>query len=60
MRLYRELDVPDEFRSVLEDLNAADTAARYPDTDDLDIETPAETIAEIEELLQWIERQSAE
>lgn len=31
VRLYRALDVPKEFRSVLEDLNPADTAARYPD-----------------------------
>lgn len=60
VRLYRELDVPTEFQSVLEDLNPADTAARYPDADDVVLERPDETLETVEELLAWIRRRSDE
>lgn len=60
VRLSHELNVPTEFHTVLEDLNPADTATRYPDAPDIDIERPAETLADIKELLQWITEQSNE
>lgn len=58
VRLYHELDVPDRFRSLLEDLNPADTAARYPDADEIELEQPAETLDAVEELLTWIRKRS--
>jgi len=60
VRLYHDLDVPEEYRSVLEDLNPADTAARYPDAPDVELERPDETLDAVEELLTWIRRRSNE
>lgn len=58
VRLYHDLDVPEQFRSVLEDLNPADTAARYPDAAEVEFERPAETMDQVEALLAWIRKQS--
>lgn len=55
VRLFRTLGIPTEFRSVLEDLNPADTAARYPDADEINLDRPHETVEKIGELLEWIE-----
>lgn len=60
VRLYYQLDVPDEFQSVLEDLNPADTAARYPDAPDVSIDQLQPTLNRIEDLLTWIQKQSTE
>lgn len=57
VRLYLELSVPEEFQSTLEDLNPADTAARYPDAPDVELENPQSTVTEVQELLAWIRRQ---
>lgn len=40
VRLARETDAPARFHSVLEDLNPADTAARYPDADEVRFDVP--------------------
>lgn len=58
VRLYRALDVPEEFRSVLEDLNPADTAARYPDAPDIELEQLEDAVTTVGDLLTWIRRQS--
>lgn len=58
VRLYRALDVPSTFQSSLEDLNPADTAARYPDADDVDFDDPAAVLEQVRELLTWIRKQS--
>lgn len=58
VRLFHELCVPDEFRSLLEELNPADTAARYPDVNDLEVDRPERLCSGVEELLQWIRKQS--
>lgn len=60
MRLYHELDVPSEYRASLEDLNPADTAARYPDADEIDLDRPTETLSEVGELPAWIRKRSNE
>jgi len=60
VRLFRVLDVPEEFQSALEDLNPADTAARYPDADQVHLDNPAETIGQVGELLEWIETRLTE
>jgi HEPN domain-containing protein len=60
VRLYHELDVPTEFRTLLEHLNPADTAARYPDADEIDLDRPTETLAEVGELPTWIRTRSNE
>lgn len=56
VRLYRRLGLPKEYRSILENLNPADTSARYPDADEINLDRPAETIDKVGELLQWIEK----
>lgn len=60
VRLYQELDVPEEFRSVLEDLNPADTAARYPDAPDIELDQLDAAVTQVGDLLSWIRRQSNE
>lgn len=57
VRLYHELDVPGEFRSLLEDLNPADTAARYPDAPEVHLDHPNESLEQVGELLTWIREQ---
>lgn len=57
VRLYHRLDVPPEYRSLLEDLNPADTAARYPDADEVHLDEPDETLEQVGELLTWIHAQ---
>lgn len=57
VRLYRHLNLPQEYQSVLENLNPADTAARYPDADKINLDKPAATIEKVAELLKWIEKQ---
>lgn len=58
VRLYYELGVPERFRALLEELNPADTAARYPDADEVRFDRPHETLDLVRDLLQWIRRQS--
>ena len=58
VRLYRALDVPTEFRSLLENLNPADTAARYPDADDVAFDDAQAVIEQVGEILTWIRKQS--
>ena len=53
VRLYHDLDVPRRFRSVLEDLNPADTAARYPDAPEVEVQRPDEMLDEVEAVLTW-------
>lgn len=60
VRLYHQLEVPNEFRSVMEDLNPADTAARYPDAPDVTIEQLQTTLDEVEDLLTWIQKRLTE
>lgn len=60
VRLYHSLDVPLEFRSLLEDLNPAATAARYPDAADVEFEDSRRTLGEVGELLRWIQKRSNE
>lgn len=60
VRLYHQLDVPAEFRSVLEDLNPADTAARYPDAPDVTIEQLEQVLNDVQDLLTWIQRRLSE
>ena len=60
VRLYHSLDVPLEFRSLLEDLNPASTAARYPDAADVEFDDPRTTLEEVGDLLEWIRKRSNE
>lgn len=60
VRLYHELAVPEEFQSVLEELNPADTAARYPDAPPVEFERPDHTLDAVEALLTWIRGRSTE
>lgn len=60
VRLYHELDVPDEFRSVLENLNPADTAARYPDAPDIELDQLETAVTQVGDLLSWIRTRSNE
>lgn len=57
VRLYHELDIPGEFRSLLEDLNPADTAARYPDAPEVHLDQPNESLEQVGTLLTWIREQ---
>lgn len=60
VRLYHSLDVPIEFRSLLEDLNPASTAARYPDAADVELDDARATLVQVGELLEWIQKRSNE
>lgn len=60
VRLSRRLDVPSQYRSLMEDLNPADTAARYPDAAEIELEDLAEVLDHVEELLTWIQTQLRE
>lgn len=60
VRLYHGLDVPEEYRGLLEHLNPADTAARYPDADPVRFDNPHETIHQVEDLLEWIRTRLSE
>lgn len=56
VRLARVTDAPARFHSVLEDLNPADTAARYPDADEVRFEDPDGTLETVGGLLTWIQQ----
>lgn len=44
----------------MEDLNPADTAARYPDAAEIELADLAEVLDHVEELLTWIQTQLRE
>lgn len=58
VRLYRALDVPTEFQTLLKELNPAYTATRYPDVNDLELPDPGHQLERVRDLLIWIRTHS--
>ncbi|MFB6158078.1 MAG: HEPN domain-containing protein [Candidatus Nanohalobium sp.] len=56
-KLDNEAGSPEKFRKMLQDLDTAYTAARYPDAGETDVEEVDERVEETEELFKWIKTQ---